>query len=96
MNTGFAYKTSLVLTSLFNPLKIEQDKGLLRQLAIELDIVQNRLGTAKERPADCELARDLGHKIRNKLLIVSLWASLGFTEMPPEIRRRITSVAALK
>jgi hypothetical protein len=39
---------------------------------------------------------DLGHKIRNKLLIVSLWESLGFTEMPPEIRRLVTPVSVPK
>lgn len=96
MNTSFACKTSLLLASLFNPGKIERDKHILRQLVADLDIVQHRLGTDDERPDDCELARDLGHKIRNKLLIVSLWESLGFTEMPPETRRQITPVAALK
>jgi len=95
MNATFSYTTS-VLSSLFNPRKIEQDKHVLRQLAADLDVVQHRLGTDKERPEDCDLARDLGHQIRNKLLIVSLWASLGFTEMPPEIRRQITPVAASK
>lgn len=96
MNTAFAYKTSLVLTALFNPLKIEQDTHVLRQLAADLDVVQNRLGTDRERLEDCERARELGHEIRNKLLIVSLWESLGFTEMPPEIRRLVTPVAASK
>ncbi|MFT3870648.1 MAG: hypothetical protein QM715_19530 [Nibricoccus sp.] len=93
MNTSFACKTSLILTSLFNPGKIERDKHLLRQLAVELEVVQNRLGTSNERADDCELARGLGHEIRNKLLIVSLWESLGFTEMPPEIRRQIAPIA---
>lgn len=96
MNTSFACKTSVLLTSLFNPGKIERDKYVLRQLAGELNVVQSRLGTADERPDDCELARNLGHEIRNKLLIVSLWESLGFTELPPEIRRRITPIGALK
>ena len=95
MNAAFSYKP-LALTSLFNPLKVEQHKQVLRQLAADLDVVQNRLGTDRERPKDCDLARDLGHQIRNKMLIVSLWASLGFTEMPPEVRRLITPVAAPK
>lgn len=95
MNATFSYKT-LTLSSLFNPIKIEQDKHALRQLAADLDVVQIRLGTDNERPNDCELARDLGHKIRNKLLIVSLWESLGFTEMPAEIRRYIRPVVATK
>ena len=93
MNTSVAYKTSLVLFSLFNPGKVEEHKHVLRQLAAELEIVQNRLGTDRERPEDCDLARELGHNIRNKLLIVSLWESLGFTEMPEEIRSRIAPVA---
>ena len=44
MNAAFSYPTS-VLSSLFNPKKIEQDKHVLRQLAADLDFVQNRLGT---------------------------------------------------
>jgi hypothetical protein len=91
MNAAFSYPTS-VLSSLFNPRKIEQDKQILRQLVADLDVVQNRLGTDQERTDDCELARDLGHQIRNKLHIVSLWASLGFIEMPPEIKRLIRRV----
>jgi len=95
MNSAFSYEP-IILSSLFNPTKTERDKQILRQLAADLDVVQNRLGTDKERPEDCDLARDLGHKLRNQMLIVSLWASLGFTEMPPEIGRLITPVAASK
>jgi hypothetical protein len=91
MNAAFSYK-SLVFSALFNPLKVEQDKQVLRQLVAQLDVVQNRLGTDQERLDDCELARDLGHQIRNKLHIVSMWASLGFIEMPPEIKRLIRRV----
>ncbi|MFT3781216.1 MAG: hypothetical protein QM790_04305 [Nibricoccus sp.] len=95
MNAALSCKT-LALSSLFNAGRIERDKDILRQLADELDVVQSRLGTDKEHADDCDLARDLGHKIRNKLLVLHLWESLGFTKMPTDIRRRIAPVVVAK
>lgn len=95
MNAALSYRT-LIFSPLFNARKTEQDKHTLCQLATDLEVVQIRLGTVNERPEDCELARDLGHKIRNKLQVLSLWESLGFTELPPKLRCQINPVAGPK
>lgn len=49
----------------------------LHRLIEDLSRVQARLGTPLEEPGDYVLVRDLGHKIRNKLHLMQLWAELG-------------------
>lgn len=53
-----------------------QEKMILDQLTDEMELVQKRLGTTAEQTGDCQLARDLGHAIRNKLHVLCLWESL--------------------
>lgn len=50
---------------------------MLHRLIDEPSVVQARLVTPVERPVDYELVWGLGHKIRNKLHLVQLWAELG-------------------
>lgn len=49
----------------------------LHRLIDELSLVQSRLGTPLENAADYEHVRDIGHKIRNKLHLMQLWAEMG-------------------
>lgn len=49
----------------------------LHRLIEGLSAVQARLGTPLENSNDYELVRDLGHKIRNKLHLMQLWAEMG-------------------
>lgn len=49
----------------------------LHRLIEDLSAVQARLGTPLENNNDYELVRDLGHKIRNKLHLMQLWAEMG-------------------
>jgi hypothetical protein len=56
---------------------VTQEWCTLHRLIEELSLVQSRLGTPLERGDDYILVRDLGHKIRNKLHLVQLWAELG-------------------
>lgn len=60
----------------------------LHCLIEEISRVQTRLGTPLEQVEDYILVRDLGHKIRNKLHILQLWAELGMVdrdELIPEL-----------
>lgn len=52
----------------------------LHRLIEELSTVQARLGTPLEQAVDYDLVRDLGHKIRNKLHLMQLWAELGMID----------------
>lgn len=54
-----------------------QEWCTLHCLIEELSRVQCRLGTPLEQGDDYILVRDLGHKIRNKLHLLQLWAELG-------------------
>ena len=56
---------------------VTQEWCTLHRLIEELSLVQSRLGTPLEEPNDYLLVRDLGHKIRNKLHLMQLWAELG-------------------
>jgi len=56
---------------------VTQEWCILHRLIEELSVVQSRLGTPLEETDDYILVRDLGHKIRNKLHLVQLWAELG-------------------
>jgi hypothetical protein len=56
---------------------VTQEWCTLHRLIEELSAVQSRLGTPLEKTDDYILVRDLGHKIRNKLHLVQLWAELG-------------------
>ena len=56
---------------------VTQEWCTLHRLIEELSWVQGRLGTPLEETGDYILVRDLGHKIRNKLHLVQLWAELG-------------------
>lgn len=56
---------------------VTQEWCRLHRLIEELSAVQPRLGTPLELPDDYLLVRDLGHRIRNKLHLVQLWAELG-------------------
>ena len=49
----------------------------LHRLIEELSMVQARLGTPLENTNDYELVRDIGHRIRNKLHLMQLWAEMG-------------------
>lgn len=59
-----------------DPSVITRERQILEQLSIELTQVQKRLGTSAEKTGDCQLARDLGHAIRNKLHVLRLWGVL--------------------
>lgn len=52
----------------------------LHRLIEELSAVQSRLGTPLETTGDYDAVRDLGHKIRNKLHLMQLWAELGMID----------------
>ena len=52
----------------------------LHCLIEELSLVQSRLGTPLEQSDDYIEVRDLGHKIRNKLHLMQLWAELGMVD----------------
>ena len=54
-----------------------QEWCTLHKLIDELSGVQARLGTPLEHAEDYDAVRELGHKIRNKLHLVQLWAELG-------------------
>lgn len=56
---------------------ITQEWCILHRLIEELSLVQKRLGTPLEQDNDYIEVRDLGHRIRNKLHLVQLWAELG-------------------
>ena len=56
---------------------VTQEWCTLHRLIEELSLVQRRLGTPLETGDDYIQVRDLGHKIRNKLHLVQLWAELG-------------------
>jgi len=56
---------------------VTQEWCTLHRLIEELSLVQTRLGTPLEEPNDYLVVRDLGHKIRNKLHLMQLWAELG-------------------
>ncbi len=59
---------------------VTQEWCTLHRLIEELSLVQRRLGTPLEGVDDYLLVRDLGHKIRNKLHLVQLWAELGMVD----------------
>jgi hypothetical protein len=59
---------------------VTQEWCALHRLIEDLSAVQSRLGTPLEQGNDYEQVRDLGHKIRNKLHLVQLWAELGMIE----------------
>ena len=59
---------------------VTQEWCTLHRLIQELSAVQARLGTPLEAVDDYVLVRDLGHKIRNKLHLVQLWAELGMVQ----------------
>ena len=59
---------------------VTQEWCTLHRLIEELSAVQSRLGTPLEKPDDYLLVRELGHKIRNKLHLVQLWAELGLVD----------------
>jgi len=63
----------------------------LHRLIEELSAVQSRLGTPLENSSDYELVRDLGHKIRNKLHLMQLWAEMGMVSCD-EIMVKMSSV----
>jgi len=46
------------------------------QLLVNLREVQSRLGTQKEQPGDLDLAREIGHTVRNKATVATLSADL--------------------
>ena len=56
---------------------VTQEWCTLHRLIEELSLVQSRLGTPLEEAHDYVLVRDLGHRIRNKLHLMQLWAELG-------------------
>jgi hypothetical protein len=56
---------------------ITQEWCMLHRLIDDLCSVQKRLGTPLEEAEDYIHVRDLGHRIRNKLHLVQLWAELG-------------------
>lgn len=59
---------------------VTRERMILDQLAREMTQVQKRLGTVAEQNGDCELARDLGHAIRNKLHVLRLLGVLSRTK----------------
>jgi hypothetical protein len=81
MNTPYAVKSA-------NPWEfpivthelMTQEWCTLHCLIEELSRVQARLGTPLEQVDDYILVRDLGHKIRNKLHLMQLWAELGMVD----------------
>ncbi|MFT3782098.1 MAG: hypothetical protein QM790_08785 [Nibricoccus sp.] len=76
----------------FDRQKVESDKLVLQQLIADLNAVQQRLGTQKEQAGDCELARELGHKIRNKAHILVMLESLGLVELPSCLKHHVPNV----
>lgn len=63
----------------------------LHRLIEELSWVQARLGTPLEDASDYILVRELGHKIRNKLHLMQLWAELGMVS-PEELSILATTI----
>ncbi|MFT3782099.1 MAG: hypothetical protein QM790_08790 [Nibricoccus sp.] len=61
--------------------RIEREKSALLQLTREMKSVQKRLGTSRERSGDYQLARDLGHAIRNKIHLLRLWNAVGMLKL---------------
>jgi hypothetical protein len=73
------------------PISVEPNKAAqtllaLFQLTADLNLVQTRLGTQREQVGDCELARNLGHTIRNKLQLLHMWESLDLVDLPPHLQ----------
>jgi hypothetical protein len=56
---------------------ITQQWCSLHRLIEDLSAVQARLGTPMEQSGDYDVVRELGHKIRNKLHLMQLWAEMG-------------------
>ncbi|MFT3870948.1 MAG: hypothetical protein QM715_21045 [Nibricoccus sp.] len=67
-------------TQALDPGVVTRERLALDQLAREMTQVQKRLGTPAEKHGDCELARDLGHAIRNKLHVLRLLGVVGRTK----------------
>jgi hypothetical protein len=60
--------------------RMTQEWCTLHCLIEEISLVQTRLGTPLELADDYARVLDLGHKIRNKLHLMQLWAELGMIE----------------
>lgn len=63
-----------------SPERLAQEWCSLHRLIQELTLVQSRLGTPLESPADYDVVQALGHQIRNKLHLVQTWQELGMIQ----------------
>jgi len=71
------YKYTPWVFPVVSPELVTKEWCTLHRLIEDLSLIQRRLGTPLEEPDDYMQVRELGHKIRNKLHLVQLWAELG-------------------
>jgi hypothetical protein len=84
MNSRSPSGDSPVLRFPSNPEELVAEQWCkLHQLIDELSHIQGRLGTPLEQSDDYAHVRQLGHEIRNKLLLLQLWADTGLTKVLP-------------
>jgi len=81
MSTALSSKSEISgRVRVIDPSTIVRERLILDQLSREMTQVQERLGTTAEQNGDCQLARDLGHAIRNKLHLLRLLGIQGRTK----------------